>query len=644
MKTLSIDIETHCELPLAGHGVYKYAAHPSFEILLFAYSADRGPVKVVDLAQGEKIPENVINALSDERVEKHAFNAAFERVCLSAHLKNDTGFLPARGWYCTMVEASEILGAHLSLDACAKALGLPVEKMAEGKRLIRLFSQPCKPTKKNGGRTRNHPKDMPDDWEMFKDYCKRDVEVEQAIHERLAKSPVPVFEWENYWIDQKINDRGVLIDMSLVEQAIAIDEENHAEKRAALQNLTGLDNPNSPSQLLAWLQGAGLQIDSLDKKTVATALKDATGDIHQALHLRTQLAKSSVKKYEAMRKCAGEDMRARGLFQFVGAGATGRWAGRLIQMQNLPRQQLGGLHVARELVKNGEGDLLELVWGSTSRVLSELIRTAFVSETGRLLVADYSAIEARVLAWLAGEDWVLRLFENGGDIYCETGSRMFSQPVMKGNPLRQKAKVAVLACGYGGGDGALKAMGASDMGLSEREIHDLVVAWRVANPRIVQFWYDIDKAAKATIMSGRTMIVGKIEIGVTNGILYIQLPSGRRLAYPAPSIGVNRFGGESITHMGLDFARRWTRVETYGGKLVENITQAVARDLLADAIMRLEKAGYAVVGHVHDEVIVEASKGNDLDEMNQIMSKPPSWARGLPLASEGFESAYYKKG
>lgn len=642
MKTLSIDIETFSEASLSSTGVYRYAADPSFTILLFAYSIDAGPVQIVDLAQGEALPAEVEEALSDPAVEKWAFNAQFERVCLSAYLGER---LDPRGWYCSLVW-STYAGIPLNLAGVAQALHLETEKMTEGKDLIRKFSQPCKATKSNGGRTRNLPEHAPEDWETFKAYCVRDVEVERAIASRLTPLPMPAFEWENYWRDQRFNDLGVGIDVELASKAVEADLEIKDALYTQMRHWTGVENPQSVTQLLGWLQEHGAQLPSLAKADVASALEEADGSVADVLAARLEIAKSSVKKYEKMLDCVCPDGRAHGLLQFMGAGRTGRWAGRLVQVQNLPRQTFGDLEEAAALVKAGQADMLAPLWGSAPNVLSELIRAAFVAAPGhRFLVADFSAIEARVIAWLAGEQWVLDLFKNGGDIYCETGTRMFGQEVKKHSPLRQRAKVAVLACGYQGGVGALKAMGGEKLGLSEDEMASIVDAWRKANPRIAQMWWDVNRAALEAIKNGTSQMVGRIKVYQKLGALVIALPSGRELIYPSPRVGENRFGGESITFMGLGLNRKWGRIETYGGKLVENIVQATARDVLAHSMATLEAAGYPTVMHVHDEVITEVPYGHgSVDELCALMSRGPKWSKGLPLAAEGFESTYYKKG
>lgn len=642
MKTLSIDIETFSEASLSSTGVYRYAADPSFTVLLFAYSVDAGPVQIVDLAQGESLPAEVEAALSDPDVEKWAFNAQFERVCLSAYLGEK---LDPRGWYCSMVW-STYAGIPLNLAGVAQALHLETEKMTEGKDLIRKFSQPCKATKTNGGRTRNLPEHAMEDWETFKAYCIRDVEVERAIASRLSPLPMPSFEWENYWRDQRFNDMGVGIDVELASKAVEADREIKEALYTQMRHWTGVENPQSVTQLLGWLQEHGAQLPSLAKADVASALDEADGTVAEVLAARLEIAKSSVKKYEKMLDCVCPDGRAHGLLQFMGAGRTGRWAGRLVQVQNLPRQTFGDLEEAAALVKAGQADMLGVLWGSAPNVLSELIRAAFVAAPGyRFLVADFSAIEARVIAWLAGEQWVLDLFKNGGDIYCETGTRMFGQEVKKHSPLRQRAKVAVLACGYQGGVGALKAMGGEKLGLGEDEMASIVDAWRKANPRIAQMWWDVNRAALEAIKNGTSQMVGRIKVYQKLGALVIALPSGRELIYPSPRVGENRFGGESITFMGLGLNRKWGRIETYGGKLVENIVQATARDVLAHSMATLEAAGYPTVMHVHDEVITEVPYGHgSVEELCALMSQGPRWSKGLPLAAEGFESTYYKKG
>lgn len=642
MKTLSIDIETYSEASLSSTGVYRYAADPSFTVLLFAYSVDARPVQIVDLAQGESLPAEVEAALSDPTVQKWAFNAQFERVCLSAYLGER---LDPRGWYCSMVW-STYAGIPLNLAGVAQALHLETEKMTEGKDLIRKFSQPCKATKTNGGRTRNLPEHAPEDWATFKAYCIRDVEVERAIASRLSPLPMPAFEWENYWRDQRFNDMGVGIDVELASKAVEADLEIKEALYTQMKHWTGVENPQSVTQLLGWLQEHGAQLPSLAKADVASALEEADGSVADVLAARLEIAKSSVKKYEKMLDCVCPDGRAHGLLQFMGAGRTGRWAGRLVQVQNLPRQTFSDLEEAAALVKSGQADMLGPLWGSAPNVLSELIRAAFVAAPGsRFLVADFSAIEARVIAWLAGEQWVLDLFKNGGDIYCETGTRMFGQEVKKHSPLRQRAKVAVLACGYQGGVGALKAMGGEKLGLSEDEMASIVDAWRKANPRIAQMWWDVNRAALEAIKNGTSQMVGRIKVYQKLGALVIALPSGRELIYPSPRVGENRFGGESITFMGLGLNRKWGRIETYGGKLVENIVQATARDVLAHSMATLEAAGYPTVMHVHDEVITEVPYGHgSVDELCTLMSRGPKWSKGLPLAAEGFESTYYKKG
>lgn len=642
MKKLSIDLETYSSVDLGKSGVYKYAESEDFEILLFAYSIDDGEVKVVDLASGEIIPEEILLALSDESVEKWAFNANFERVCLSRFLGKR---LKPQGWYCTMIW-SAYLGLPLSLEKVGEVLKLDKQKMNEGKALIRYFSIPCKPTKTNGMRTRNLPHHDLEKWSTFKEYNQRDVETEMEIKKKLSAFPMPQSEWENYWVDQNINDRGILIDEVLVDSAIKFDEILREENMDRAIELTGLENPNSPLQLKEWLNKKGLEIDSLAKKDVESALKNAEGDIKEVLELRQELSKSSVRKYDAMKNVKGKDNRARGLIQFYGANRTGRYSGRLIQVQNLRRNNLKDLELTRSLVKNRDYETLEILYESPSDVLSQLIRTAFIPKEGtRFIISDFSAIEARVLAWLAGEQWVLDAFENGEDIYCRTASRMFGVPVEKhgvnGN-LRQKGKIATLACGYQGALGALKAMGGIEMGLSEDELQSIVDSWREANPNIVSLWWEIDAVVKRVVKTRIKEEYKNLVISYEKGILFIELPSKRRLAYPKAKIGINRFGGESIVYEGIVVGNKWDKIESYGGKFVENIVQAIARDILAEAMMRLEKKGFNIVMHIHDEVVIE-SDSSSIEEINEIMSLVPSWAPGLILDADGFESEFYKK-
>lgn len=638
MKHLSIDLETRSTRDLGKSGVYAYAADPSFTILLFAYSIDGSPVRVVDVAQGEPIPHDILKALDDPGVAKHAWNANFERICLSAHLGKK---LAPQGWYCTMVHAAT-LGLPLALKDAAQVLSLDVQKMTEGTRLIRSFSTPDK----NGSFTK--PADDPEGWLMFKSYNARDVEVEHALQTRFARFPVLDAVWEEYWLDQTINDRGVKLDLNLATQAIQADRSHRETCLAQAQTLTGLENPNSPLQLKDWLATNGCKIESLAKADVDEAQNSATGAVKEVLKLRQELSRSSVKKYEAMTIAAGTDDRARGLMQFYGANRTGRWAGRLIQVQNLPRNYLPDLDQARTLIKNGHADVVPVLFGSLPDTLSQLIRTAFIpSENHRFIVADFSAIEARVIAWLAGERWILDAFRAGHDIYCETASQMFGVPVEKhgaNSELRQKGKIATLACGYSGSTGALTAMGALRMGLDESELKPIVDAWRQANPRIVQLWWDIEAAAMQAIEKRTKTTLGNLAFECASGMLRITLPSGRTLSYVKPSIGENRFGSPSITYWGQSTGRRWTKLETYGGKLAENITQATARDLLTHAMTRLEKAGYRIVMHVHDEVICDQPLSHgSVEEACSIMSRPPAWAEGLPLSAEGFECEFYKK-
>lgn len=642
MKKISIDIETYSSVDLAKSGVYKYAESEDFEILLFAYSIDDKKVQVIDLKKGEIIPKEILSALSDENIEKWAFNANFERVCLSRYLNKK---LEAKGWYCTMIW-SAYLGLPLSLEKNGEVLKLDKQKMNEGKSLIRYFSIPCKPTNTNGMRTRNLPHHDLEKWRTFKEYNIRDVETEMEIKKKLSAFPLPKSEWNNYWLDQNINDRGILIDDVLVESSIMFDEILREENMKKAIKLTGLENPNSPLQLREWLNKKGLEIDSLSKKDVEKALKSAKGDIKEILELRLELSKSSVRKYDAMKNVKGKDNRARGLIQFYGANRTGRYSGRLIQVQNLRRNNLKDLELARSLVRNKEFKTLEMLYDSSSDVLSQLIRTAFIPKKGsRFIVSDFSAIEARVLAWLAGEQWVLDAFKNGEDIYCKTASRMFGVNVEKhgeNSRLRQKGKIATLACGYQGALGALKAMGGIEMGLSEDELQSIVDSWREANPNIVNLWWDIDSIVKRVVKTKSKEKYKNLVISYEKGILFIELPSKRRLSYPKARIGMNRFGGESIIYEGIVVGNKWERQESYGGKFVENIIQAIARDILAEAMMRLEKRGFNIVMHIHDEVVIETNSSS-IEEVNKIMSIVPSWAKGLILDADGFECEFYKK-
>ena len=641
MNSIEIDIETFSSVDLLKCGAYKYASSPDFEILLFGYSVDGGEVQVVDLACGEEIPAEIIAALSDENVTKWAFNAMFERVCLSNHLGD---WLEPEGWHCTMVW-SATLGLPLSLENVGAALGLEKQKLTEGKDLIRYFCVPCKPTKANGGRTRNLPEHDREKWERFKAYNLRDVEAEMQIQQRLSKYPVPDFVWEEYRQDQEINDRGIGVDMELVRQAIAMDERSKAELSAAMQKLTDLENPNSVQQMKQWLADNGLETDSLDKKAVAELLKTVPEPLRKVLTLRQQLAKSSVKKYAAMENAVCSDGRAHGMFQFYGANRTGRFSGRLIQLQNLPQNHMPDLAQARALVRSGDYNALSMLYEDIPDTLSQLIRTAFVPQDGRkFIVADFSAIEARVIAWFAGERWRLKVFEDGGDIYCASASQMFGVPVEKhgvNGHLRQKGKIAELALGYGGSVGALKSMGALEMGLSEEELQPLVDAWRNSNPMITQFWWDVDRAVKECIKKRLPTETHGVRFDYRSAMLFIMLPSGRRLAYVKPRIGENIFGGESVTYMGVGGTKKWERLESYGPKFVENIVQATVRDILCYAMQTLKNC--AIVAHVHDEIIIEADRRMSLPAVCEQMGRTPPWAKGLKLRADGYECEFYQK-
>lgn len=643
MKQLSIDIETYSNTNLNQTGVYRYADSDDFELLLFGYAVDFGQVKVVDLTQGEKIPPQIIQALDDPAIIKSAFNAQFERVCLSHFVGHR---LKPTGWHCSRVWAAT-LGLPLSLRDVGTVLGLPRQKITAGKELVRYFCTPCKPTKVNQHRTRNFPYHAPDKWQQFKQYNQRDVEVEMEITQKLSRFPVPQNEWENYWMDQDINDRGIQIDQQLVNNAIKCHEEFHDQYLQISQQLTGLANPNSPLQLKDWLHRQGVETDSLSKASVAQLLQTTTGTVHQVLALRQLLSKSSVKKYQAMQKAMCKDGRVHGLLQFYGASRTGRWAGRLVQVQNLPRNSMPDLEEARELVKQGNTAALAMLYDSVPDVLSQLIRTAFIPSKGHhFYVADFSAVEARVIAWLSGEEWRQAAFAKNEDIYCASASQMFGVPVVKhgvNGELRQKGKIAELALGYGGSVGALKAMGAIKLGLTEDELPPLVQMWRNASPNIVQFWWDVDKTAKECIKTRLPQITHGMKFVYRSGCLFLRLRSGRYLCYPQPKIGTNRFGSESITFMGINTVKKWGRIETYGAKLVENIVQATSRDLLAEAMRRLEAAGNPVVMHIHDEVVIDAPKDSSLDTMVNIMTEVPSWADGLILNAAGFVGDFYKK-
>ena len=641
MKTISIDIETYSSVNLAKSGVYKYSESDDFEILLFAYSVDGGEIKVVDLAMGEKIPMSVLKALTDDNVIKRAFNAQFERICLSKYIGKH---MSAKSWRCTMVWAAT-LGLPLSLEGVGAVLGLEKQKITEGKELIRYFCVPGK--RKDGITIRHYPCDAPDKWVRFKEYNIRDVEVEMSIQERLSKFPVPGSEWQNYIFDQKINDRGIMLDMDFVESAIKCDNEMRETNLQTAREITGLDNPNSTVQLKKWLAEQGVETESLSKDSVETLLKSATDNVTEMLNIRKQLAKSSVKKYDAMVNAVCSDGRARGLIQFYGANRTGRYAGRLIQVQNLPQNHLPDLEQARTLVKKGFYTETEMLYDFVPLVLSELIRTAFVPKPGcRFYVADFSAIEARVIAWLAGEHWRQDVFAGGGDIYCASASQMFHVPVEKNGVnghLRQKGKIAELALGCGGSVGALKAMGALQMGINESELQPLVDIWRQANPKIVRFWYAVDSAIKECIKEIHGTKTHGIGFSLQSGILFITLPSGRKLAYIKPRIGENRFGGESVTYEGVGGTKKWERLESYGAKFVENIVQATARDILAEAMLRLNNEGYAVVMHIHDEVVIEAPPETSIDEICRVMGQTPKWADGLLLRADGYVCDYYRK-
>ena len=645
MKQLSIDIETYSPEPLAKCGVYRYCQAPEFEVLLFGYSVDSGPVRVVDLAAGQRIPANVQAALTDPAVSKWAFNAQFERVCLSRYLGYPAGrYLNPDSWYCTMVW-SATLGLPLSLEGAGAVLGLEKQKLKEGKDLVRYF---CTPAKARDGSTfRRLPTDAPEKWAAFKAYNLRDVETEMSIQQKLSRFPVSQEEWENYHLDQRINDRGILLDRTLVTQAIRCDERFKRTHLEQARSVTGLENPNSPAQLKAWLAEKGVEAESLSKASVLDLLSRAEGEVELALSLRQELAKSSVKKYTAMESVVCPDDRARGLIQFYGANRTGRFAGRLIQVQNLPQNHLPDLKQARTLVRDRRFDALELLYDSVPMVLSELIRTAFIPKPGsRFFVADFSAIEARVIAWIAGEQWRQEVFAQGGDIYCASASQMFHVPVVKhgvNGHLRQKGKIAELALGYGGSVGALKAMGALNCGLTAEELKPLVDAWRQSNPRIVKFWWDVDRAATTCVRDRVPAETHGIRFLYQSGMMFIVLPSGRKLVYVKPKMGVNRYGSESVTYEGVGEQKKWLRLESYGPKFVENIVQATARDILVEAMRRLEAAGYQIVMHVHDEAVIEAPADSSLENICAIMGQTPAWAGGLLLRADGYVCDFYQK-
>ena len=647
METLSCDLETYSSEDLRKCGVYRYCEAPDFEILLFAYSVDGGEVQLADLASGEKLPREIIKAVTDDSVIKWAWHANFERVCLSRYLRDLgllTGYLNPEGWRCDMVWAAT-LGLPFSLEGAGAVLGLDKQKLTEGKELIRYFCKPCSPTQANSGRTRNLPCHAPDKWEMFKRYNIRDVETEMGIQQRLSKFPVPDFVWEEYHLDQEINDRGVKIDMELVRQAIAIDERSRNELISAMREFTQLENPNSVQQMKDWLAENGLMTESLDKKAVAELMKNAPPELIRVLTLRQQLAKSSVRKYQAMQNAVCADGRARGLFSFYGANRTGRFSSKIIQLQNLARNSMSDLDQARALIKTGDYDAVSMLYDDVPDTLSQLVRTAFVPPKGKLFyVADFSAIEARVIAWFAGEKWRSEVFRKGGDIYCASASQMFKVPVEKhgiNGHLRQKGKIAELALGYGGGMGALKAMGALEMGLKEEELQPLVNAWRNANPNIVKFWWAVDNAVMEAVNKRTTTETHGITFSFKSGMLFITLPSGRKLAYVKPRIGMNQFGGESITYEGIGATKKWERLESYGPKFVENIVQATARDILCFAMKTLRCC--SIVMHIHDEVVIEADPRVSLDALCEQMGRTPPWAEGLILTASGYTSPYYKK-
>ena len=648
MKKLSCDIETFSDVDLIRCGVYKYADSPNFEMLLFAYAVDDGDVHIIDIAGGEELPEEIIQAIKSDTVVKTAYNAQFERVCLSRYLKLPEGeYLNPQSWYCTAVQAAE-LALPLSLADVGSVLGLERQKMTEGKELIKYFCVPCKPTKSNGNRTRNRPCHDINKWETFKKYCMRDVDVERQIADKLKMYPIRDEEHRLYVLDQIINDRGVLVDSELAEQAVKLNSIQTAVAVEQAYMITGLENPNSVTQLKQWLKENGVEIESLSKKAVKSLADETDGDVSEMLKLRLLMAKTSVKKYEAVIRSVCSDNRVHGMMRFCGANRTGRWSGNILQPQNLPQNHLPDLTLARDIVKDGDFEMLDMMFGNVPNVLSELIRTILIPKPNhRFIVADFSAIEARVLAWIAGEQWRIDTFKNGGDIYCASASKMFKVPVEKhgvNGELRQKGKISELACGYGGSVGALKNMGAVEMGVQENELQGLINDWRNANPHIVRFWYEVGNAAMKAIKEKTTVPLGKLVFAYERGILFIRLPSGRRLSYIKPRIGTNRFGGDSITYMGINSAKKWDRLETFGGKLTENIVQGTARDLLANALINAANAGYDTVFHVHDEIICEVPNGyGSVDELCKLMCIKPEWADGLPLNADGFECEYYKK-
>lgn len=663
IREMSIDLETYSDIDITKCGAYKYAESDYFEILLFGVSVNGGPVKVYDLACGDTIPEEILAALSDENITKWAFNASFERICLSNWLNRHcpehfrgysipedpaSKYLDPSSWKCTMIW-SAYMGLPLSLEGVGAVLKLQDQKLKEGKDLIRYFCKPCKPTKANGGRTRNLPQHDSEKWILFKEYNHRDVEVEIAIKQKLARFPVPDFVWDEYHLDQEINDRGIMIDPEFVSNAIAFDERSRASLMSKMRDITGIDNPNSVQQMKEWLSDRGVEMESLGKKEVAKFVKDSIGNmdgnITEALKLRLQLAKSSVRKYQAMQNVMCSDGRAHGMFQFYGANRSGRWAGRLIQLQNLPQNHIPDLAEARALVRSGDYDTMNLLYNDIPDTLSQLIRTAFIPKPGcKFIVSDYSAIEARVLAHIAGEKWRSKVFAEGKDIYCASASQMFGVPVEKhgiNSHLRQKGKIAELALGYGGSVGALKSMGALDNGLQEEELQPLVNAWRQANPNIVHFWWDVDNAVKTTVRQRIKTEVRGIRFSYKSGMLFITLPSGRQLAYVKPRIGENRFGGESVTYEGIGATKKWERIESYGPKFVENIVQAISRDLLCFAMRNLSFC--QIVGHVHDEVIIECSPEVSVQSLCDIMSRSPDWMPGILIRGDGYQCDFYQK-
>ena len=643
MDTLAIDIETYSDVSLPDCGVHRYAASEQFEILLFAYSLNDEPTQIIDLASGEKIPDEIMEYLTDDSVIKTAYNAAFERNCINRFFGLS---LKPEGWRCTLVQAS-MLSLPLSLEGLGEALNLDKKKMSEGKDLIRYFCMPCKPTKANGGRTRNLPSDALEKWKLFKTYCIRDVDVEKQIRNKLAKFPIPDREQKLYCMDQRINDRGIMVDQKLIGHAVACDLLYKETVTKKAYEISGLENPNSVSQLKDWLNEKGIEVDSLAKAAVEELVENTQGDVAEMMKLRLAMSKTSVKKYEAMERSVCPDGRVHGLLQFYGANRTGRWAGRLVQIHNLPQNHMEDLELARSLVKEGRYDLVELLYDSTPDVLSELIRTAFVARPGcRFIVSDFSAIEARVMGYLAGEGWVMEEFRGAGKIYEQTASKMFHIPIeeiTKGSSYRARGKVASLACQYGGAEGALISMGALNF-VEEEELKGLVQSWRTANPHIVNYWYEIDGAVKAAVKERKMTKVGMVTVYYQSGMLKIALPSGRVLSYVRPRMTVNRFGSESVSYEGIGTNRKWTRIESYGAKFCENIVQATARDVLAEAMLRLEKKGFDIVCHIHDEVVLEVPEGaSSVEEVNEIMAVCPDWCEGLPLKAAGFESPFYKK-